>query len=60
MDNAPSFLTLKYLVDYSPYITFPKSILLSSTVTRAFLHVQIKGILIGPVSDKSGKYELIS
>jgi hypothetical protein len=38
----------------------PKSILESSTEMSAFLHVQINGILIYPVSANRGKYESIS
>ena len=58
--SAPSFFTLSDLVACSPKITFPKSILGSSTETNAFLQVHIKGILMGPVSDSSGRYEFIS
>mgnify|MGYP006085206467 CR=1 FL=1 len=54
------FLSVRYLVYCSPNITFPKSISLCSTSIRAFLQVQISGMLILPVSDKIGKLELIS
>jgi hypothetical protein len=60
VDKAPELLSLRNLVYCSPKMTLPKSMLLSSTLRRAFLQMQIKGILIVPVSDKIGKKELIS
>ena len=44
----------------SPKITLPKSIRGSSTAIKAFLHVQIRGISILPVSDRMGNTELMS
>lgn len=41
-------------------MTFSKSILGTSTLSTAFLQVQINGILIGPVSLSKGRYELMS
>ena len=58
--RAPEFLIFKYLVDYSPKITFPKFISFSSIDINAFLHVQITGISILPVSERMGKVVFIS
>jgi len=53
-------LILNFLVYYSPKITAPKSIKLSSTEINAFLQVQISGISIKPVSERIGNTDLIS
>jgi len=58
--KAPEFLIFKNLVDYSPNITFPKSIKLSSIDIKAFLQVHIRGISILPDSESIGNVELIS
>ena len=52
--------SLRYFVYCSPKITLPKSIFASSTLIRAFLQIQTKGILITPVSERIGKNELMS
>jgi hypothetical protein len=42
-------------------MTLPKSIVLPlSTDNSAFLHVQMRGMFICPVSDNIGKYDSIS
>jgi hypothetical protein len=53
--KAPRFSTLMYYVFCSPKITSPKSTVVYSTDKSAFLHVQIKGISIRPVSASIGK-----
>jgi hypothetical protein len=58
--RAPEFFILRYLVDYSPKITFPKSISLFSIEIKAFLQVHTRGISIRPVSDRIGNVEFMS
>ena len=58
--KAPLLIILRYWVFYSPKMTLPKSILGVSTSISAFLHVQIRGISMRPVSLSIGNTELMS
>ena len=58
--RAPLFFILRLMLACSPKITSPKSIIGSATSSKAFLHVQIKGTLIGPVSASKGSTEFMS
>ena len=60
LNSDPEFFILRYLVDYSPKITFPKSISLFSIEIKAFLQVHTRGISIRPVSDRIGNVEFMS
>ena len=58
--NAPLLVIFRYWVLCSPKMTLPKSILGVSTSISAFLHVQMSGMSMRPVSLRMGKTELMS